>query len=239
MKAAARHAAANEFGNVVRACEQGLAIVDKAGNGQRAVAALDCIAEYSHRIGKGDIALPHYERVFATYDSTVRNSASRFRLRNNYAVTLAKAGRPGDAVRVLAETIDAWDGTPYSVGTPDAFTTRMLLVRNLARAARGDPRGETAEWLATTEAESILASFAATSPNGVHLAMNGADALAAIADLVSARGDPDRAAKLREAAAARRAEEEPLVTEAPAIRRDCMEGGTPTLAFRGCFLKMP
>lgn len=237
--AAAKHYAAGQVDKVVTDCTQALEIADKVGNGGRALAALDCIAEMSRKTGRPELALPHYAKVLGPYEKDLRHAYGRFRIRNNYAAALFAAGKKAEAISSLFETIDTWGGTTYSVGAPDAFTVRMLLVRNLAKAARSDPKGKVAEWLVTLEADSILEHFARSSPNGVHLAMNGADALTAIADLASIRDEPARAVVLREAAVARKVEEQSFPDPKSTLRRRCQEAGTGNFKFEACFADIP
>lgn len=209
------------------------AVAEKKG--PQALAALECMAESSARIGKPELAFPFYEAVLRDYDTSVREASAGLRLRNNYGVALVQIGEKARGVKVLEEALDAYEGTPQA--SRENYRARMLLVTNLAKAVRVFADGDTGIRMSTDMLAEILnylenARFRKQEPS----TLGTGDALAAISELVRIRGDVRHAAELAEQAKEQLAVETSLSDE---IRRPpCDYVALRSLTFRPCWVQL-
>lgn len=186
---------AEQFDTAFEHCRKAFDYATAEKSGPRAIAALECMAEAAGRAGRMERAFAAFETVLRDYDDDLRVSGAGLRLRNNYAVALVDAGRKQDGVNLLAETLDAYEGTPQR--SKDNFRVRMQLVSNLARAVRVFPDSEQSIRVSTD----ILAEIQnhldnERFRNNLPFTLGTADAMAAIAELVRLRGDPAAAEEL-------------------------------------------
>lgn len=238
MKRANQAFMVGDMENSFKLCQSAFEMADKVGNGSRTIAALDCLADTSKRLGKPEKAFPAYATVIGTYDNDLKVFSSRLRLRNNYGVALYNAGRRQEGIQTLEDALDAYQGTPYASTFYAAFSHRMRMVVNLAHATRDQPNSAIADRLAGEITEEIKAKIE-SSVNGVNLAMNAAEGLAAVAELIRVRGDSTQADELAALAAERQKAEDSLAAVNPGWRRECEEMPALGANAERCFDKLP
>lgn len=241
MTAAAPGYAAGDMATAFTLCQRALELADRAGNGFKAIFALECVAAASQRMGKPEKALPAYAKVIGTYGADLSTFLSRLRLRNNYGVALYKAGKRAEGITVIEEGIGTFEGSPASPYPYHLFPQRMFLVANLAHAVRDDPQGEVATRLTGGIAQVIEAAIE-QSGDGVDLVMNSARALAAIAELEHSRGQVARADALAQLAAQRQMTEDRASATGPryGYTRECDHyGSRHPLSIESCFQSIP
>lgn len=106
-------------------------MADEAGNESYSVFAADYAADAALARKAPERALRLYERVVARYPEAVRFNVGRFRIPNNLAVLLARAGREQEGIPILERTLAEFDGRGISPAFP--FPPRAVLTRNLVR----------------------------------------------------------------------------------------------------------
>jgi tetratricopeptide (TPR) repeat protein len=179
-------------------------MADEAGNESFSVFAADYAADAALARKAPERALRLYERMVARYPEAVRINIGRFRIPNNLAVLLARAGREQESIPILERALADFDGRGISPAFP--FPPRAVLTRNLVRIhARHawDGRSEAVLQSAATRLEAEVDR----DPGGDFT--SGAHALfEALGDFVSRGPRPDEAAhfyaRAQEAAARER-----------------------------------
>lgn len=230
---------AGQMGKANRLCRRAFEFADKAGNGSGAVLALDCMAAATGGSGgKDEQVLPTYATVLGRYDASLQRYVGRFRLRNDYGVALYLSGKQNEGMRVLAESLDAYTGTPYASTHHAVFAQRMRIVVNLARASRSRPGSAEASRLLGPLADEIEAvADAAGTADGAERRV--AEALAALSDLARSGGDGARADALAARAAQRQSLESEAARAQAGAKPECHKielFGTP---IERCFARLP
>src|SRR5688572_14630441 len=94
-----------------------------------AVIGLEMAAVAAQDAGETARAIGHYAELDDQYPQAFGGHAERHRLPNNYAVLLARAGRPDDAMAALHRPLKAFDGQTNLRRYP--VLSRLALTRNL------------------------------------------------------------------------------------------------------------
>lgn len=170
-------------------CEKAFARADKAGNAAEAVETGDCAIEGATRTGKPEKALPVYAKLFGPYESKL-GATSRFRLANNYAVTLVETGQREAGVKRLLEAIEATADAPRRQGNFTADSTRAHLVRNVARLYY-DRASEPAVKAWVVEQAAWYVDYMERHRDGVSNALGTAGAMDAIAAIGKRQANPE------------------------------------------------
>lgn len=238
MRSAGPALQAGQMSKALRFCQSAFEFADKARNGSRAVLALDCMAAAIGPSSSAEQIRPAYAIVLDRYDSSLRNYGGRFRLRNDYGVALYVSGRQDEGIRVLAESLDAYSGTPYALTHHAVFPQRMRIVVNLARASRSRPDGVDASRLLGPLADEIEVVAGATGTADT-AERRVAEALAALGELARSRGDAAKADVLAAKASERQALENGATQTLVGAKPECHKielFGTP---IERCFARLP
>ncbi len=199
MKLASTKWELNRWAEVFAACDTAFRYADRAG-GTGAITAVDCAAEAAARMGKPELALPHYERLFEAYPERLRTASSRHRLANNYGVLLIERGRRAEGIARLEWAMQAYAGTTYSITGYGSFPARAMIVKNLARAyyaTASDPAIRA--WV--REQGTMLSEHMEGGTRGTHLSMGASSALQALVEIGRRQANTDTPAweaKVRE-----------------------------------------
>src|SRR5688572_721344 len=94
-----------------------------------AVIGLEMAAIAARDAGETGRAIGHFAELDDQYPQAFGGHAERHRLPNNYAVLLAQAGRPDDAIAALERPLKAFDGQTNLRRYP--VLSRLALTRNL------------------------------------------------------------------------------------------------------------
>jgi tetratricopeptide (TPR) repeat protein len=189
MKLASTRWERGRWSEVFAACDKAFAYADRAGESGVLLAA-DCVAEAALRMGKPELAIPHYERVFAAHEERLRTAGNRVRLANNYGVLLIERGRREEGIESLEWALQAWAGTTWSSSGRWSFPARAMVVRNLARAYYGkasDPAVRA--WV--HEQGTSLHEYMTRNAAAPHLSMGGTAALEALATIGKRQANTD------------------------------------------------
>ena len=215
------------------ACDNAWMAAVKEKDAKQAVAAYECLWEAALRMGHPEKAFPAFRRILAEYDSALLESGAGLRHRNNFGVALVNLGEKAEGVAQLEAALDAYEGSAYH--STFHYRVRMLIVANIARAARVFAEEQSGirvssvmldEIQATLENERYARNVAATLGIG--------DALAAISELVRFRGDPKAAAELLEQAKEQQSIESAYLEGAPRTP-PCDQVITRSLVLRACY----
>ena len=148
-------------------------------------------------------------------------------------MALVNLGEKAGGVAQFEAALDAYEGSAYH--SLLHYHVRMVLVANLARAARVFAEEQSGirvssvildEIQVTLENERFNKNFAGTLGTG--------DALAAISELVRLRGDPKAAAELAEQAKEQQAKESAYLSSASRMP-PCDQVIVRSLVMRGCY----
>jgi tetratricopeptide (TPR) repeat protein len=178
MKLASSKWELNRWSEVFAACDAAFRYADRAG-GDGAITAVDCAAESALRMGKPELALPHYARLFEAWPERLRTASGRQRLANNYGVLLIERGRRAEGIARLEWAMEAYAGTSYGITGYGSFPARTMIVKNLARAYY-DTAGDPAIRAWVREQGEMLRSHMEGGTRGAHLGMGASSALHAL-----------------------------------------------------------
>jgi tetratricopeptide (TPR) repeat protein len=186
---------AKQYAKMLESCDRALQIARSDNNGPRVINAYECLAEAAARVNQPERTFEPFRKILSLHDKDLRESGAALRLRNNFGVALVNAGEKREGVDMLESTIDAYEGTPqHSSGY---YRIRMLLVENLARAARVFTEEDSGIKVSSVMLEEILVHIENERfRNNLPFTLGTGDALAAIAELVRIRGDPKYALEL-------------------------------------------
>ena len=112
MTQASMHWELNRWSEAFAACDQAFRYADRM-NDDKAIRAVECAAEAASRMGRPELALPHYGRLFEAYPEKLRTASGRHRLANNYGVLLIERGRRAEGIARLEWAMEAYAGTSY------------------------------------------------------------------------------------------------------------------------------
>ena len=215
------------------ACDNAWMAAVKEKDAKQAIAAYECLSQAALLLGKPEKTFPAFRKILAEYDRALLESGSGLRHRNNFGVALVNLGEKAEGVAQLEAALDAYEGSAYN--SMLHYHVRMLIVANLARAARVFAEEQSGirvssvildEIQVTLENERFNKNFAGTLGTG--------DALAAISELVRFRGDPKAAAALAEQAKEQQANESAYLSGAPRTP-SCDQVIIRSLVMRGCY----
>ncbi len=235
MKLASTKWELHRWSEIFAACDTAFRHADRAGD-RRAALAVDCAAEAAARMGMPELALPHYQRLFAAYEDSMRTRSGGQRLANNYGVLLIGRGRRDEGVARLEWALDTYAGIPWSSTGGRAFTTRATIVKNLARAYyETASRPAIRAWV--QENGSMLKEHLERNRGAAHLAMGGASALDALSAIGRRQANTETPAW---DAMAR--EREPLEAEVaathPELSEACEDIPLRTTVMRACMREL-
>jgi hypothetical protein len=235
MKLASTKLESARWNEVFSACDNAFRHADRAGD-QRALLAADCAAEAAARVGKPALALPHLRRVFEAYEDRLRHFGSRQRLANNYGVLLIEAGKREQGIAQLEWALETYTGIPYSSTSQAAFTARVAIVRNLARAyypTASEPIVR--EWV--QEQGSLLAEHVERNAKAPHLLMGAASALDSLSTIGRRQANTSTPAWDRAAAELEPREAE-IAASRPELAQACENIALRTTILRACLREL-
>jgi len=229
MTQASKHWELNRWSEAFAACDQAFRYADR-DHDDKALHAVECATEAASRMGRPEMALPHYARLFEAYPEKLRTAAGRHRLANNYGVLLIERGRRAEGIARLEWAMQAYAGTDYHVTGYRSFPARALIVKNLARAYY-DTASDLAVRAWVREQGTMLHEYMGQNTRGVHLAMGASSALDALVVIGRRQANTDTPAwdaKVREwepleEEVARRHPDLARVCESIALRTTMME----------------
>ena len=225
-----------DFARAFDLCDHAFALAHQAANGPKAVLALECMAEAATQMGKPEMAFPAYETAMRAYDADMVTLGNALRLRNNFAVALVNAGRKHEGTAGFESALDAYEGTPAHSSAN--YRIRMLLVTNLARAARVFTDTDSGVRVSSEILREILNHLENERfRQNLPATLGTADALTAIAELVRLRGDPRYATELVAMAKEQRAIEDELLAGAQR-RPQCEPVVVRALSFHSCYAQL-
>lgn len=236
MTQASRHWELNHWNDAFAACDHAFRLADRAGDG-KVIWAVECAAEAAYQMGRPELALPHYGRLFEGYPEKVRTAAGRSRLANNFGVLLVERGRKPEGIERLEWAMQAYEGTTYQVTGHRSFPARAMLVKNLARAYY-DTASELAVRAWVREQGAMLHDHMAGGTQGVHLAMGASAALEALADIGRRQANTDTPAwdaRIREWEPV----EEEIAATHPNLARVCETIPLRTTMMESCMRELP
>jgi len=225
----------NRWSEAFAACDGAFKYADREGDA-KAIWALECAAEAAVRMGKPELALPHYERLFEAYPEKLRTASGRHRLANNYGVLLIERGHRAQGIARLEWAMQAYAGTDYHITGHGSFPARAMIVKNLARAhyeTASDPAVRA--WV--QEQGTMLHDYMDQRAQGVHLAMGASSALDALVDIGRRQANTDTPAweaKVREWEPL----EEEIATRHPGLARVCESLPMRTTMMESCMREL-
>ena len=231
MTEASRQWELNRWPEVFAACDAAFRYAEREG-GTGVIAAVDCAAESASRMGKPELALPHYERLFDAYAERIRTAAGRHRLANNYGVLLIERGRREQGIARLEWAMDAYAGTSYAITGYGAFPARAMVVKNLARAYYGNASDPLIRAWVREQGEMLRAHMAGNS-RSAHLGMGASSALAALVETGRRQASTDTPA-WEEAIREWEPVEEKIAATHPQLARVCESNPLPTTMMESC-----
>ena len=221
-------------GKAFDACNKAYEAAVKDGDAQQVVSAYECLEEAAIQQGKPERALPIFRTVLAKYDSALLKAGSGLRLRNNFAVTLVNQGEKAEGVAQLEAALDAYEHSVYH--SSKNYRQRMLLVENLARAARVFTEEDSGIRVSSVILDEIVNDLEnARYKKNFGPTIGAGDALAAIAELVRMRGDPQGAKDLAAQAKDQQMQEDDYLAGQPR-RIPCDQLIIRSLVLRRCYL---
>jgi len=224
---------ASQWPRAYESCEKAYNVALEAANAPQLIAAYDCMADSARLMGTPAKANAAFVPILGKYDADLLKSGTALRLRNNYGVALVEIGDKREGIAQLLATLDAYPGT--SSDSKLNYRMRMTLIENLARAVRVLPE----EDAAVRVSSEMLAEILSATENARFLkneitTIGSGDALAAIADLVSLRGDPKYAFELAAQAKEQRTLEDALL-EGQLRRMPCELFSVRSLVMKPCY----
>lgn len=224
---------ASQWDKAFEACGKAYQVALENANGPQVIAAYECMADTARLTGKAERAIPAFATILAKYDKDLQKSGGALRMRNNHSVALVEAGEKREGIALLASTLDAYVGTPFD--SKLNYRLRMTLVENLARATRVLPEEDAGVRVSSEILAEILSHLENERfrKNEINTIGSG-DALAAIADLVSQRGDPKYGSELAAMAREQRKVEDELLEGQPR-RMPCESLTVRSLVMKPCY----
>jgi len=215
------------------ACENAWTAAIKEKDAKQVIVSYECLSQAALLLGKPEKTFPAFRTILANYDGAMLESGSGLRHRNNYGVALVNFGEKAEGVAQLEAALDAYEGSAYqSTLHPHV---RMLIVANLARAARVFTEEPSGIRVSSVILDEILVTLENERPrNNVAATLGTGDALAAISDLVRFRGDPKAAGELLEKAKEQQAIESDYLSSASRLP-PCELVIARSLVMRACY----